>query len=511
MDLLKKAAQNFSYLSLGNFITMVLPFIFAGVRIRYLGVDKAGFLILLESFIGLTFTVGGFGFGTAALRKIAIFEKQNDYNGIKKTLSPVLLIAIITGLILSALMIFGFETIFVWSKTPLADKKDAFSASFLMCLFLLNRQIFNTYEIIFNSFQRYDYITYINSSYSLLTPLCGFITIFFIPTMSALTLTFVIISTIRVIVVSRLTKKIIGLFIFPRWDFAELRSMSGFGLWAYFSSLSEIGLGNFDRFILTNFIGSRILPYYVIGQQMIQKVHTFLAGQAQFLFPMFSLDDKEINSVITKIEDRFRWFVAFVSVIIYIGLMLTGFDILSKLVSVDFANIAILPFQIACLQGIFMAIDIVSYYLSYAAGRGAPNAITPIINGALTSVSLLLWIPIWGVLGASLSRLWYGFLNLFHASWVMKQGQRFSFRSLLRPFFTPVLLGLIWVASFYILIVFLPNTLIIKLFTVAILGIISILIALLIEYKLFKKENCVQTLIKLFKMFIDKVKPIVQT
>ena len=159
--------------------------------------------------------------------------------------------------------------------------------------------------------------------------------------------------------------------------------MSGFGSWAYVGSLSSILFGGLDKLILTNFLGSSSLPYYVIGQRVVSQVHAFLNGQCQFLFPMLAAYGEKTAEIVKNVEDRLRWFIAFLGAIIYGGFAAFAWLLLSKLVGIQFAEMALLPFLLACLQGFFHAQAIVPYQLSWAEGRGAPNALYTLMTGIL--------------------------------------------------------------------------------------------------------------------------------
>ena len=439
-SLLRQAVRNSTASSMGAVATFAAALLFAGFRIRILGVERAGYMMLLDGITSMTAVVGGFGLGTAAIRKMAVLQGRRELSGVRVTLGAVLFAGIAVGAAVAGLTVLAFPWIFKWSRMGVAFRVDAFGATALTGLSFLARQVYTSYETVLPAFQRYDLIALVNSLFSFLTSGLGFLTVLLYPAMTPLALLVFSLSVIRALAGIALARYLTGRVVLPRPDLTELLSMGAFGGWAYAVSFSNLLTGVADRMALTTLLGSRSLPYYVIGQNVIKKIHALIAGQSDFLFPMLAGAGEHTGAVVKRVQDRLRWFVTFVSAALYGGLALMAYPLLDKLVGPGFARLAFLPFVLACCQGFLWSIDIVPYQVSWAEGRGAPNAVLSFIQGALVIGTLFMIVPRLGVLGASLAQLWAGITGLCWVFWVDRQGGRFTLRGLFRPLVSPMLM-----------------------------------------------------------------------
>ena len=287
-SILRRSIKNSFYLNIGSGSSAIIALLFTGFRIRFLGVEAAGFLILIETVMSLSTRFGGFGFGTAAIRKIAVYNEKKQFKEIRSTLAAVLFIDILLGLFIGGALIIGFNWIFKWSKTSEILFTDAYYATVLISISFVLRQLFKTYGVVFSALQRYDITALINTVFGLLAGGIGIIILMLWPTMTALAIVTFSLSLIHACINIVIVRKLVGGVVFPRWNYKELKSMAVFGGWAYFGTLSLTLLNGADRIILTSFLGSQSLPYYNIGQKVVSQVHTFLTGQSQFLFPMLA-------------------------------------------------------------------------------------------------------------------------------------------------------------------------------------------------------------------------------
>lgn len=505
-SILKQSIKNSLYLNIGSVSTAVVKLLFAGFQIRFLGVEAAGFLMLLDGITSMGTRFGGFGFATAALKKIAEFHGQKRYKEIKSTLGAVLSVDVFMGLIVAIGLIISFKWIFNWSKTDEVFFVDAQRATYIFALTFIIRQIKKSYGIVISAFQRYDIIALINTVIGLLTGAIGIIILMVFPTMTALATVICLIAFINASVTIMIVYRLTGELVFPIWNFRELKTMARFGGWAYLGTLSSLLISNADKFILTAFLGSQSLPYYVIGQRAITQVHTFLAGQSQFLFPMLAGKGEQIKEVVNNIEDRLRWFVAALSSITYGGLAIVAYPLLTILIGEDFAKIAFAPFLIACIQGFLVSTNIVSFHLNWAKGYGAPNAVTGIMAGILVATTMVILTPQFGIIGISLAQLWSGVTSFALIYWTARMNKNVNWRKIIRPLLTPTMTFLLFLTS-ALIIYPLHGTIdkVLIFILIFVLVIINIAIGVLLENKLFSKYDCFSTLRKVFTLVLEKI------
>ncbi len=505
-SLLKQSITNSFFLNVGSVSSVIIALLFAGFQIRFLGVEAAGFLMLLESITSMSTRFGGFGFGTAALKKIAEYHGQKKYKEIKYTLSAVLCVDCILGLIVAIGLIIGFRWIFNWSKTADVFFEDAQRATYFFALTFILRQIKKTYGVVFSAFQRYDIIALINTVVGLLTGGIGIITLMIWPTMTAIAIVIFVIAFINFSVTIVMVYRLTGEVVFPIWNYEELKTMGKFGGWVYLGTLSSILVANADKFILTSFLGSQSLPYYVIGQRVVTQVHTFLSGQSQFLFPMLASKGEQIKEIVNNIEDRLRWFVAALSSIAYGSLALVAYPLLTMLIGEDFAKIALVPFLIACIQGFLASSAIVTFHINWAKGNGAPNSLMNLASGILVSVTMVLLTPIFGIIGTSIAQLWVGITSFALIYWAARINKNVNWWEIIRPLLTPTTTFLLFfIGAIIIIPLFSTYSIIYQLILIFALAIFALMIGGLIEEKLFYRYMCINTLKKVVTMVYKKV------
>jgi O-antigen/teichoic acid export membrane protein len=493
-SLLKKVVRNSAYSSSGTMVAFLLAIIFAGYRIRILGVDRAGFLMLLETLVASTATMGCLGISEAGMRRMAIHFGRNEMSSVRRTLSTMLAVNFIIGLIVLVTIPMFFKPIFRWSRLDPIYYHDAFWAAILSALAFALRQAHDTYRQLFPALQRFDITAYQRSVFGLLSGGLGLLVLKLFPTMTAASLLLAGLALLNLGVNMHLTRSLLGVHVGLGWSRFEMREMLRFSIWTYWGNLSKLLKNGLDRIILTSLMGSAVLPFYVIGQRIVMQVHTLLAGQSEFIFPMFSVQQERQSDVILRIEDRLRWVMALVSAILYGGMLVYAKPLLSHLISADFAEQSIIPFLLACVQGYFLAQSITVYRLSWAEGRALPNAVYEFANGILVFGTALMLAPSMGILGVSVAQLWLGLTTLGLIYWVLRAGRRYSLSALFRPFASPILLMLIWFSGSELIHQLLPTHSLAGLIANAAAGLIAVMAALVFEHYAFNNYQCVSTL-----------------
>ena len=506
--MLKEAVRHSTFTTLGSLANAVIGLLFAGLTIRFLGDQRAGFLLLLQSVVSVGAAAGGLGLGTAAIRRVAMFEAQGKWLEVRACLGVVLSLNLFIGIVVAVALPLGFPWIFQWSRTDVVFRSDAFYACVFLSLTFLVQQISSVYALVFPALRRYDLVAAISTISGLLSGGGGLLVLSINRSMTALAAFSLaagfLILAINVLLANRLMRVII----LPTWNLPELRSMLRFGGWVYLEQVFSLLAGSLDRVLLTSFLGSAVLPYYAIGQRAVSHVHTLLTSQSQYLFPMLAAKGDQVSSAIERVEDRLRWFVGFTSAAIYGGLTIVAYPLLAKLVGDAFARQAFILFVLACLQGFLVAHTVVPYFITYAEGRPAPNAILVPVNSVLVFVTMLLLIPKLGVLGASLAQLWIGPIGLMLIGWILLSGRRFSWKRMFRPLVSPAatwlfLLSVAW-AGWSLQLGGRPLLWLLA----AGGGILSVLVGLLIERRFFRKFMCFETLASAINLLIHRFAPL---
>jgi O-antigen/teichoic acid export membrane protein len=505
--MLKEAVRHSTFTTIGSLANAVIGLLFAGFTIRFLGDQRAGFLLLIQSIMGIGSATGGLGLGTAATRRIALLEAKSQLPEAALSLGVVLSVNMIVGLVIFILLFFGFPWIFQFSKIDFVFRTDAFYACFFLALTFVMQQISSAYSIVFPGLRRYDLVAAISTISGILSGGGGLLILTINRSMTALAAFSLIVGLLILAINVFISNRLMRMVILPKWNLSVLRSLLRFGGWVYLEQIFSLLAGGVDKILLTTFLGSGILPYYSIGQRVVTQVHALLSGQSQYLFPMLAAKGNQISSAIETVEDRLRWFVGFISAMIYGVLTLVAYPLLAILIGDTFARQAFIPFVIACLQGFLVAYTVVPYFITYAEGHPAPNALIVPINSLLVFVTMLLLIPKLGVLGASLAQLWIGPTGFILIVWIMLVGKRFSWKRLFRPLVSPtaiwiLLLSIAWAAWSLKF----EGKLFFLLLTAG--GIFSIAGGFLIEHRFFGKYKCLETLTAAVKLLLHRFVPV---
>ena len=441
--MLKEAVRHSTFTTVGSLANAFIGLLFAGLTIRFLGNQRAGFLLLIQSIVSISATTGGLGLGMAAIRRIAVLEGQGKLSEVRACLGVVLSVNLFVGLIVAALLPLLFPWVFRWSRTDVVFRSDAFWACVLLALTFVVQQISSAYSIVFPGMRRYDVVAVLGTVSGLLAGGGGLLVLSINRTMTALAALSLFSSVLILAVNVLLANRLVQAMIIPTWNLSELRSMLRFGGWVYLGQVFSLLGGNFDKILITNFLGSAGLPYYAIGQRLVSQVHTLLTSQSQYLFPMLAAKGEQMSSAVKKVEDRLRWFIGFISAMIYGGLAIMAYPLLAKLVGDGFARQSVVLFVLACVQGFLLAQAIVPYFVSLGEGRAAPNTVLTVVTTALIFATMLLLIPRLGLLGAGLAQLWYVFFSIAYVYWVDRAGGRFTWPLMVRPWISPLIVAVI--------------------------------------------------------------------
>jgi O-antigen/teichoic acid export membrane protein len=446
-SLLRSAVRNSASAGLGSIATFIIGFVFAGLTIRYLGEDRGGYLMSLQALVGVNSIIVGFGLGTPLVRRAAGFLAERNLAGIRRTVGTVITVNLVLGVLFAALLPLFFSQIFDWSKLPAAYREDALWATILTAASFAIMQAGSSWQLMYTATQRYDISTILSTVTGLASGGLGILVLRLMPSMRAIAGAGLLVVFLRLTVDAFMQRRLFGEIFLPAWEWIELKAMSGFGAWTYLGSMGGFLFTNVDRLLLTTFLGSASLPYYVIPQRLYSQVHVALSGQSEFLFPMLSSFGDKAASKIGKIEDRMRWFIAAGSILMYFSIAVLAPVVLEHLISREFVEKARWMILLACVQGLCHAQMIVPYFTSWSMGKGAPNTLAQLSNGVLVIGSAFLLIPSLGVLGMSIAQLWILPVFIVHSFYVRHLTAPASGKFFwARAYVSPGLMAGVWLA-----------------------------------------------------------------
>ncbi len=404
-NVFRQAVSHSAYSAVGTISVFLVNFLFAGLTIRFLGNDQAGFFIVLSSLFALSQVVGGFGLGTPATKRAAELYAAGDTATVRRLVGSVLLVNGLIGLVAVVGCIVFFPLVFEWSRLAPTLRADAFTATVLMAGSFFADQAAGSLRILYAACLRQDIRNYSMSAMGLLGGIVRIVWLACYPTMPAAAASTFAVSAAWLILDAWLVRKLLGRAIWPTWCMAEIRPLGRFSLWEIFNAVGICAGNTVDRFILTSFMGSGSLPHFAIAQRLFSQIHTALAQQFSFMFPLLAATGGEVRASIAAMQDRARWFLAALGAVVYADLLLAGPTIVAVLIGPEFAEKARWAVFLASIQGLVFSFIITNYFLHYAVGNGSINALFNVGNNILATILALWLIPRYDYIGASIGQL----------------------------------------------------------------------------------------------------------
>ncbi|MGA2991397.1 MAG: oligosaccharide flippase family protein, partial [Candidatus Korobacteraceae bacterium] len=383
---------------------MVVGLLFGGLTIRYLGTARAGYLMLLVALTGFGSLLGDFGFGTAAVQRVAALCRQGELGTSRHIVSSVVTLSTVSAMVTAVPVVLFHARVFAWSQLPAVYRTDSFWATIFAMVTYVLTQATGAWRSTYTSLERFDISSGLSTTFGILNGTAGIIVLHICPTMAAASFVRLVTSVIRVGTDAYFAGRLLRGTPWPGLYWREVKPLIGFGMWIYASNVGNFFLGRVNSFILTTMLGASALPFYEFPQRIYLQVHGALNNQSTFLFPMFASYGGSAAEEIEKRQDRLRWILAVISGAAYVAIALLGVPILRHLVNAEFAALARWCLILACVQGFFEAQTIVPSSSSWALGAGQPNAIIEIIRGVLVAVTAWLLIPRIGYNGAAIAQ-----------------------------------------------------------------------------------------------------------
>jgi O-antigen/teichoic acid export membrane protein len=504
--MLKLAVKNSFYGMLGQLVVAVLGLVFAGMTIKYLGVERAGFFILISSMLGVVQMAGGGVFHAPAVQKIAKLssQKKNNFHEIIRT---VISANILVGLPFVLAVIFIFPTLFSWSQLDEIYRYNSqIVVLFVAVAFILN-QYSSGLTAVYEGLQRFNIVAILKIIFGVFGNLAKLITLIYFSDMISLAFVIFSVSFVRLLIDILLVYKLTGVGVFPGWSWDALKPLLKFGFWNWLTNTGNVIFINVTGIILTKNLGSAALAYVSLPQTIILQLGGLIISSVYFIFPAFAGEGKLINEKIKSIEDRVRWFISLITFTVYTGLFLAGTQLLTHLVDSSYAELALMPLLLFCIYGIIWAQEIFYVFTIMSTGKNLHiGAIVHITTTAAILVASVLLIPRVGYIGVPLAFLF----KLIGVVWLAIWSRRIlnldtSIKSNIIPFISSFIGSIVWIIFMYSFRFFYSESLF-KEVTFWFIGLVLFLITVLsIEIVFFSNKKRISTLTLAISLIIAPV------
>lgn len=438
-SLLDRTVKHGVWNAFGNIGTVIVSVAFAGIALRYLGTARYGFVMLMQSITGIIIDVG---LGQAAIYYVARYYRDGETQKIKEILGTVISATLFIGILAAFILALCVKPILVWARLPIEYAGDAQAGVLIYAVAFVITYGLCVLRVVPQAIERFDWFNTTNLLQSLGGGVIKLIILLIWPSITALMLSMFITTLLIHAILFAKSRQWLGFWLFPRWNKTEARNLWSFGKAVALNQAGGLLTNTGSQWILTTYLGSSALPYFVIPRNMGQMIHTLLTGQANFIFPMLSSESsKRSTASLYAIYDKLQWFAASCAALVYTLLVVLASPILTLWLGEEFAKVGTLPWQICMVVYFFMAMNIVPYYVTYSIKRPMANTVTALVVGFGSVFLSILLIPKYGVIGAAFC-LWIVIpTGTIYAIWVAKAIlPNISWKRLFAPYVGSVIL-----------------------------------------------------------------------
>ena len=448
-SLIRLSLRNSFFSSLGSVASLLITAFVAGYSIRILGESLAGFIMIMQTIVGVSGSLSDFGFGTTVVKAVSEAHSLGDKKRIHDTLGATSFFNIAVALSLGTVIAILSHYIVAWSKLGPAHFDQArASIYFYAAAFVLNAGS-SSYRAIPSALERFDYTSLLTVGQAIVSGGIQTYVLLFSPSIVNLSIGSLISAVVQLALALIIGHHLLGEIVVPRKSWKALKELLPYSTIVFFTLVVYMVRGNSDKWVLTSIEGAVALPGYVIGQMLMQRILSFVSTPFYFVFPMLSSSSVELDrNKVFAIYRNFHWFVSLIGSFIFTAIAFNSFWILEFWIKRGFAVDYNYLFQMACFQGVFASMSIVPHFSSFGLNKPANNLREGLVSGSVVLLLSLILIPLMGALGAAITQLSaYVIVTLF-IQLQMKVtvfGEQ-TFRAVIKPIFPSLLVGALLMA-----------------------------------------------------------------
>ena len=181
--ILKRSVRNSIFIGLSSLASFVIIFLFSALSVRFLGLERAGYIFSLRAITGSAVIMFGVGFDVILTYKVSNLYKDKNLAAARKIIGSVIAVELVAGLLISALVVLCVPFIFEWTKASALYKKDAILATYFFAGALIIEQIRRPLLVTYNAIERFDIIFMLSSVFGIILGVCGIVVLCLKPMM----------------------------------------------------------------------------------------------------------------------------------------------------------------------------------------------------------------------------------------------------------------------------------------------------------------------------------------
>ncbi|HWR14697.1 MAG TPA: oligosaccharide flippase family protein [Terriglobales bacterium] len=419
------------YLSQPLIMFWAAPFL-----LHTLGAAQYGLWMLIMAIVGSAGAISA-GFGTAAIKYVATYKGREDWEkvvgSIRCSLTLNLLFGCVLGLVIIAVAPVSVRYLFRIDSTL---STHAVAGLRLGGIVVLVRSLECVFAASLRAYQRYDVAVRISVISRTVVVLASVLLAglgFTIVSMMAVSIIVGVVSLAVHMCAAR--GAISGLTVLPSFDRKLLREQWHFGAYSWLQVVTGIAFNYGDRMVIAGFLGIEHLALYSICVQIAQPIHGILASGLNVVFPWASSNlasktgDKQLSTLRSLVILNFA-----ASAVLTTALLIISKPLLVFWMGKTFADQAWTALCVVSVGFGLVSVNIAPHYILLASGQVRYLTLLNLAATVIAMLATLICVPIVGLLGAPIGRLFYG-----PVTWTMfsRLGRVFSNES--RPSQSPLI------------------------------------------------------------------------
>lgn len=403
-SLFKKGLKNAGWSMIDYLVMPILMILATPFLIHRLGAGSYGIWMLVNGFVGML-GVMGFGLGEATIKYVSHFRAREDMSSVLRVVRSTLTMYGALGVLTAGVYYLGAPLLVgrVFKVEPELTV-IAIQALRLGGVLMAFKLVDSVFLAVLRGFERYDLSARINMPMKVLN-----ISMAVTLAMTGHGIVTILLGTLGQVCVSICIQswfagRLISSFNFlPVIDLKMLREVFSFGVWSWFQGIAGSAFSQSDRFLISAFLGTTPLAYYVAFLQVAQQVHAILAAGSQMLFPMTStLQSRGDSAQMRSLYLVSMRIVCTLATAGAVPLYLMAHWLLTRWMGPEVAarSTDLLQLLILAYGGV-AALTTVSYYLLMGASYIRINVLFGTFSGILVALTGALLIPNLGVIGAA--------------------------------------------------------------------------------------------------------------
>lgn len=347
--------------------TPILVFLFGGLTLRYLGMEKAGFALTVSAVFGVSGRFATCGMGQAALPALASAIGSGDTHR-ASSVSGILFFVFAASSVIPATLFAMTAPWFVqWVAIPLKATEATYYVTLCGLAHVLS-QLALAAHIALRAANRYDLVTVVTAPLAFLTGLTACVVLPAFPSLLTMALINLGAATLGLLLALVATSRNAPLLL--RWHprCVDVPPLFRYGKWLFLGNLVASCTSGVDDLFIAATCGPASVPPWAIGKRLWLTLHTFLAQHIEHLVPLLSSMQGDRQDRIVRISRAMHWYIMVVAAIACVTLAWGGVAVVAVVAGESVAAFCLPSIQAFSVYCLCFALFIVPVTRGLAAG-----------------------------------------------------------------------------------------------------------------------------------------------